>query len=383
MPGIYLDHNATTPVRPEVLETMLPYLTERIGNPSSLHRWGREAREGIEGARASVARLLGCAPAEIHFTSGGTEADNWAIKGVAAAAGRRGQRLVTTRIEHPAVLGACRYLERRGFEVVYLPVDALGVVDPTEVARAVDERTVLISVMHANNETGVLQPVAEIGALAWERGVPLHVDAVQSLGKVAVEVDRLSADLVAVSAHKIGGPKGVGALYVRSGMELESLAHGGGHEHGRRAGTENVAGIVGMGRAAELLLAELVTTRIALARLRDRLEQGVLATVDGVRVNGHPILRLPNTTNLSFAGVDSQDLVKGFDLLGVAAASGSACASDDPSPSHVLVAMGLGPREAAGAVRFSLGRQNTEAEVDRVLGLLPELVARLRRLPAL
>lgn len=382
MRRIYFDHNATTPLRPEVLEAMLPYLTEKIGNASSLHRWGREAREGIEKARLAVARGLGCSPEEVHFTSGGTEADNWAIKGVARSQGRRGRRLVTTAIEHYAVLQSCQYLERQGFEVVYVPVDGFGVVDPDDVAQALNDQTILVSVMHANNETGSLQPVEEIGALAWERGIPFHVDAVQTFGKVPVQVDRLNADLVSISAHKINGPKGVGALYVRRGMVLEPLTHGGGHEAGQRAGTENVAGIVGMGRAVELAQAEMAEEEIRLGRLRDRLEEGVLTSLDGVKVNGHPRLRLANTSNLSFRGVESEDLIMGLDLLGVAVASGSACASGEAEPSHVLLAMGLEPDLAASAIRFSLGWGNTEAEVEQVVQILPKLVRRLRGLSA-
>ena len=380
MSRIYLDHNATTPVRPEVLEAMMPYLTEKIGNPSSLHGWGQEARAGMEGARAALAGALRCDPEEVHFTSGGTEADNWAIKGVAAASRRRGGRIVTTAIEHYAVLQTCQHLAQRGYEVVYIPVDEGGIVDPGEVAQAVNDETALISVMHANNETGSIQPVEEIGSLAWERGIPFHVDAVQTFGKLPVKVDELNADLVSVSAHKINGPKGIGALYIREGMEIEALAHGGGHEWKRRAGTENVPGIVGMGKAVELRMAEMERMEPEMRRLRDRLEEGLVEGLDNVRVNGHPTLRLANTSNLSFGGIESEGIVLGLDLQGVAAASGSACASGETEPSHVLRAMGVESRLATGAVRFSLGWGNSEEQVDCVLQVLPKIVRRLREL---
>ena len=380
MSRIYLDHNATTPVRPEVLEAMMPYLTEKIGNPSSLHGWGQEARAGMEGARAALAGALRCDPEEVHFTSGGTEADNWVIMGVAAASKRRGRRIVTTAIEHYAVLHTCQHLAERGYEVIYVPVDERGIVDPGEVARVINDETALISVMHANNETGCIQPVEEIGSLAWERGIPFHVDAVQTFGKVPVKVDELNADLVSVSAHKINGPKGIGALYIREGMEIEALAHGGGHEWKRRAGTENVPGIVGMGKAVELRTAEMERVEPEMRRLRDRLEEGLLGALEDVQINGHPTLRLANTANLSFRGIESEGIVLGLDLQGVAAASGSACASGKTEPSHVLQTMGVEPRLASGAVRFSLGWGNNEEQVDRVLQVLPKIVRRLREL---
>jgi cysteine desulfurase len=375
--SIYLDHNATTPLRRDVLEAMLPYLVVGAGNPSSLHAWGRRGRQAVEQARAAVARLLGCLPDEICFTAGGTEADNLAIKGVAGLAGHR-RRVVTTAVEHPAVLGPCRALARQGYQIVHVPVSRDGVVDPDDVARAVDGNTLLISVMHANNETGVIQPVAAVAAVAWEHGIPLHVDAVQSVGKIPVRVDDLGVDLLALSAHKIGGPQGVGALYVRQGMALQSLLHGGGQEQGCRAGTENVAGIVGLGRAAERVLTEWGQAQAEWRQLRDRLEAGVRRAVAGVEVNGGAVARLPNTSNLSFAGVDSAALVATLDRGGVAVASGSACAAEDPAPSHVLLAMGLGPERATSAVRFSLGPGNHAAQIDHLLAQLPVWVAHLR-----
>jgi cysteine desulfurase len=377
-PRIYLDHNATTPLRPEVLAAMQDYLAGEFGNPSSLHRFGQAARAGLEEARARLALALGCAPGEVFFTSGGTEADNWALLGCAAARGKG--RIVTTAIEHHAVLHTCRHLEKQGYELCLARPDGRGWVDPGAVEALLDEHTVLVSAMHANNETGVLQPVAQIGRLARERGIPFHVDAVQSLGKEPVRVGELGADLVSVSAHKLNGPKGVGALYVRAGTPLQPWTHGGGHEGGRRAGTENTAGIAGFGRAVELALAQQAERRLLLEQLRDRLEAGILGAVEGVRVNGQGAPRLPNTLNISVEGVQSEALLLGLDLEGVAVSSGSACSAGGTEPSHVLLAMGLDRRLAAGSVRFSLGWGNSRAEVERVLAVLPGLVRRLRAL---
>ena len=375
---IYFDHNATTPLRPEVLEAMMPYLTSAVGNASSIHGFGREARDGVEGARNILARALGCASGEVYFTSGGTEADNWAIEGMARS--RRGRRIVTSAVEHHAVLHTCRHLQGRGYEVVWVPVDAFGVVDLEALESALDEDTSLVSIMHANNETGTIQPLAEVGRLARARGVPLHVDAVQSFGKLDFRVDDLNADLVSVSAHKINGPKGTGALYVRSGMEIEPWSRGGGQERGLRTGTENVAGIVGLGRAVELRLDEGRDLEREAGVLRDRLQRGLLQGVEDVRVNGHPQHRLANTLNLSFRAVEAEAVLLDLDLKGVAASSGSACAEGEPEPSHVLLAMGLAPRLASGSVRFSLGWGNTAEEVDYVVEIVPGIVQRLREM---
>ena len=379
MSRIYFDHNATTPMRPEVLEAMMPYLTTAVGNASSLHACGREARSAVEGARDILAGALGCRADEVYFTSGGTEADNWALEGTVRARG--GRRIVTSSVEHHAVLHSCRHLEERGCEVTYLPVDECGVVDLNAVEAALDEEgIVLVSIMHANNETGTIQPVAEIGRMARDKGVPLHVDAVQSFGKLDLRVDELNADLVSVSAHKINGPKGTGALYVRRGLEIEPWSRGGGQERGLRTGTENVAGIVGLGRAVELRQEEGKVLEKEAGVLRDRLQRGLLQRVEEVRVNGHPQRRLANTLNLAFQRVEAEAILLDLDLKGVAASSGSACAEGAAEPSHVLLAMGLAPRLAAGSVRFSLGWGNTAAEVDYVVETAPGIVQRLREM---
>lgn len=379
---IYLDHNATTPVRPEVASAMAPYLAEVSGNPSSLHRFGLEAREAVEGARARLASLLGAGAGDLHFTGGGTEADNWALKGVVAAARRarprQALRLVTTSIEHAAVLHPARYLADLGVDVAEAPASERGIVDVEALLAQVDERTILVSVMHANNETGVLQPVREIAAALRQRGVPLHVDAVQSFGKVPVRVEDLGADLVSLSAHKLYGPKGVGALYVRPGTALEPLIHGGGHEAGLRAGTENVAGIVGFAAAAALSVDEMAGLVERLTVLRDRLEAGIRERTEGAVPHGAWAPRLPNTLSVAFPGVDAEALVTALDLEGIAVSSGSACSAGRAGPSHVLLAMGVPPHVAASSLRFSLGRDNTADQVDAVLDCLPGQVARLR-----
>lgn len=373
---IYLDHNATTPMRPEVREAMWPYLGEEFGNPSSRHGPGRRAREAVEGARRQIAELLACDPGEVHFTSGGTEADNWALRGMAA---RSDGRVVVSSVEHHAVLQAAGELARAGREVVVLPVDGTGRVDPARVLEAVDGAAV-VSLILANNETGTIQPVSEIGAVLGARGVPFHVDAVQAFGKIPTRVDDLHADLVSLSAHKINGPKGVGALYVREGTDLAPWQLGGGHEHGMRAGTENVAAIVGFGAAAAIRRAEMDEQGRRQGRLRDRLESGLRERVEEVAVHGHPQRRLSNTLNISFRGVEAEAVLVGLDLEGVCASSGSACTEGAAEPSHVLLAMGVEPRLAAGALRFSLGWGNAEAEIDRVLEVVPGIVARLREL---
>jgi len=378
MARIYLDHNATTPVRPEVLEAMLPYFREHFGNASSVHAFGQEARGALEDARARVATLLGATPAEIVFTSGGTEADNLGVIGTARAAAARGRHLVTTAIEHEAVRHAHDRLAREGFEVTTVGPGPDGRIDPAAVAAALRPDTTLVSVMAANNETGVVQPVAEIGALCEARKIAFHVDAVQAAGKIPVEVTAWRATTVAIAGHKIYGPKGVGALYFRLGHRFESLQVGGDHEKGRRAGTENVPGAVGLGRACELAASELESSMPRITALRDRLEAELLSRVPNATRHGGDAPRIGNTAHLSFAGAEGEHVVLALDAQGIAVSAGPACKAGASSPSHVLLAMGV-PRELAqAAVRISLGRGTTDAEIDRVLEVLPRVVSAIR-----
>lgn len=375
---IYLDHAATTPVHPEVARAMQPYFGEVFGNPSSGHAFGREARAAVDAARREVAGLIGAGAEEVIFTSGGTEANNLALKGFAEANGRRGNHLITTAVEHHSVLESCHYLARRGFEVTFLPVDKHGRVDPDDVREAVTPETILISVMHANNEVGTVQPVAEIAGIARRRGVCLHVDAVQSAGVLQFSVREIGADLVSFSAHKMYGPKGVGALYVRQGVRLQPVMNGGGQEERRRAGTKDVAGIVGFARALRLAAEEGVERRERLTQLREQFLRGVTSRLEGVWLNGHPVLRLPGNLHLGFEGVEGSVLVHNLDLRGIAASTGSACSFGKPQPSHVLTAMGLSRREAYSGVRFTLGRATTAAEIGRTVEVLCREAARLR-----
>jgi len=375
---IYLDHNATTPVHPEVVEALLPFLRGKYGNPSSIHWAGRAVKGAVEEAREQVAALVGCEPGEVVFTSSGTEADNMAIKGVAAALGGRGSHIVTTQVEHPAVANPCLYLESHGFEVTRLPVDRDGLLDLERLEAAITDRTILISAMAANNETGVLFPVREIGEIALRRRVPFHCDGVQAAGKIPLSVKDDGISLLALSGHKLSAPKGVGALVVRRGVKCHPLIHGGSQERNRRGGTENVAGIVAFGRACAIARETMRDEMARLKVLRDRLEGGILARVPGARVNGHRELRLPTTTTITIPGVEADSLLMALDLEGIAVSSGSACSSGTLKPSPVLAAMGRTPEEARGAVRFSLGRGNTDGEIDRVLAVLPAIVARLR-----
>lgn len=380
---IYMDHNATTPVRAEVLEAMLPYYGPKYGNPSSIHASGREAKEGLERARDQVAKVLGCRADEVYFTSGGTEADNLAVKGAAWANRDMGDHLITARIEHHAVLNTCEYLEKQGFKVSYLPVDSQGRVDPEDVERGITPGTLLVSIMQANNEVGVVQPIAEIGKIVRRHGVPFHSDAVQAFTKLPTKVDDLGVDLLSLSGHKIYGPKGVGCLFIRKGTKLDSLLHGGHHERNRRAGTENVPAIVGLGKAAELGAGEMLEESREIAGLRDRLQEGILARIPDVRVNSQKAERLPGTLSVCFRYVEGESVLLGLDLKGIAASSGSACTSGAIEPSHVLTAMGVPPEEAQGSVRFSLGRENTPEEVDRVVEELVSILARLRAMSPL
>jgi cysteine desulfurase len=377
MQRVYLDNNASTPVLPEVQEAMRPYFGERFGNASSIHHHGQDTRAAVENARESVAALLGCRASEIVFTSGGTEADNLAIAGLAAA----GDHVITSSIEHHAVLFACKHLEDIGCEVTCLPVDGRGLVDPGDVRRALRPNTKLISIMMANNETGVLQPVEEIGKVAAEADVYFHTDAVQAAGKVQISVKRIGCDLLSISGHKIHGPQGVGALYVGKGTRIQPLFFGGRHERSRRAGTENVPGIVALGKAAELALQGLESGEDKrMAALRDRLQRGILAQVEEAGVNGDGAPRVPNTTNIYFDHIEGEAMVISLDLKGLAVSTGAACSSGAIEPSHVLTAMGLRGDRARASIRFSLGKQNTSEDVDFALALVPETVARLREL---
>ena len=380
MRRIYLDNNATTRVDPEVLEAMLPCYGELFGNPSSVHGYGQEAKEALDLAREQVADLLSSEPNEIVFTGGGTESDNLAIRGVMEAAPGTARHLVTSQIEHHAVIHTCQNLEKQGVKVTYLPVGREGVVDPEQVARAVRDDTRLISIMAANNETGALQPVREIGDIARERGVVFHSDAVQAAGKVPLDTAELGVDLLTISAHKFHGPKGVGALFVRKGTRLRPLFFGGGHERNRRAGTENVPQIVGLGRAAELARKSMDREGERVRRLRDWFEQEVQRRIPEVSINGRADSRLCNTSNLRFAGAEAEGLIINLDLAGVACSTGSACSSGAIEPSHVLTAMGLSPAEAFECLRFSLSKDTSREDLARVLDLLPDLVARQREM---
>src|SRR5574341_353741 len=374
---VYLDHNASTPVHPEVMVEMLPYFTEVYGNPSSIHAFGREAREGVDLARERISRVLRASPQEIVFTSGGTESDNFGMKGLAFARGKG--HLITSRVEHHAVLRTCQALEGFGFDVTYVGVDAHGRVDPDEIRRAIRPDTVAISIMNANSEVGTIQPIAEIGRLARERRVPLHVDAVQTFGKIPIDVEALGIDLLSFSGHKIYGPKGIAGLWIRKGTKMVSIQHGGEHERRRRAGTENVPGIVGLGKAAEVRARDMHAEAQRLAALRDRLWEGVRARIPDVRLSGHPTERLPGTASLLVRHVESESIVLGLDLKGIGVSAGSACTSGNVEPSHVLVAMGVPLDWAMGAVRCSLGRSTTAEDIDYVIDCVAMVVGKLRQ----
>ena len=383
MKRIYLDHAATTPTHPDVVEAMLPYFGESFGNPSSIHFLGQETRVVVDEARERIASLIGARSEEIIFTSGGTEADNFALKGVAFANVHKGNHIVTTSIEHHAVLESCKFLEERGFALTYLPVDKYGLVDPEAVRKALTDQTILISVMHANNEVGTIEPIAEIGKIAAEREVYLHTDAVQTVGQIPLNVDELGADLLAMSAHKLYGPKGIGALYIRKGTKIASFMHGGGQERGLRASTENVPGIVGFGKAVELAQKQQDAEARRLTSLRDRLINGLFERIPQIHLNGHPSQRLPNNVNVSLEYVEGEAVAISLDLEGIAASTGSACSSHDLESSHVLSALGVDPMLARSSLRLSLGRGTTEEDVERVLQSLPRIVARLRSLSPL
>jgi len=384
MQRIYLDYNATTPLRPEVRDAMMPYLTEAFGNSSSIHAYGREARTAIDTAREQVADLIGAkSPSEIVFTGSGTEADNHAIKGLTELEKSRGKgnhHIITSSVEHHAVLHTCQYLEQRGFEVTYLPVDRYGRIRVEQLREAIRDTTVLISIMHVNNENGTVQPLEEICEIAQEHEIPLHTDAVQSVGKLEMNVQALGVNLLAFSGHKIYAPKGIGVLYIRRGTRLANLVHGGAHERNRRAGSENVPAIVGLGIAADLAKQEQNAYAQHLAALTQRLRQGLDAHIDRLHYNGHPDHCAPGTLNVSFEAVEGESLILRLDMEGICVSTGSACTSGSMEPSHVLAALGLPPRLAQGTVRFSLGRNTTEAEIDEVIAKLPKVIQQMRTL---
>ena len=381
MQRVYLDHNATTPVHPAVVEAMTKVLREDFGNPSSVHHFGQRAKSAMDQARSSVASLIGADPSEVVFTSGGTESDNFAIRGAAEALdATRRRHLIATTIEHEAVLNTLKALAKRGRPTTLLRVDGTGIVAPDALKEALTDDTAIVSVMHANNEIGTIQPILELARIAHDRGALLHTDAVQTAGKVTVDVKALEVDLLSISAHKFYGPKGVGALWIRRGLRLLPVLTGGKHERSRRAGTENVAGIVGMGVAATLAAAKIDEEAKRISALRDRLEEGVLRAVPGTIVNGTRSPRVPNTTNISFDRIEAESLLIALDLEGVAVSTGSACSSGTLEPSHVLKAMGFPPHRTQNSIRFSLGAANTEAEVDRVVAILPGIVDKLRSL---
>ncbi len=380
---IYMDHAATTYVRPEVLEAMIPYHTGHFGNPSSIYGIARDAKKTVESARAQVAKALGALPEEIYFTSGGSESDNWAIKGIATANRKKGHHIITSSIEHHAVLNTCEFLEKEGFQVTYLPVDEFGLVNPDDLEKAITSETILISIMYANNEIGTIEPIGELGAIARKHHVYFHTDAVQAIGNVGIDVRSQNIDLLSLSAHKFYGPKGVGALYIRKGVKLANLIHGGGQEHGKRAGTENLAGIVGLGKAIDLAVADIPGHNVKVRAMRDRLLDGVLRTIPHAKLNGHPEKRLAGNFNVSFDFIEGESMLLWLDDEGICGSTGSACTSGSLSPSHVLLACGMPAESAHGSLRLTLGDENTADDVDRVLDVLPKVVAKLRNMSPL
>ncbi len=380
---VYLDYNATSPLDPEVRDAMDPYYQTKYGNASSIHSFGREARAAVDEAREKVAGLIGAGEEEIVFTSGGSEADNFAIKGMAYAHEHKGKHIITSSTEHQAILNTCEYLQGKGFHITYLPVDKYGLVDPENLKQAFTEETILVSIMLANNEIGTIQPIKELAKITRERKVYFHTDAVQAIGKIPVDVEKLGVDLLSLSGHKFYGPKGAGALYIKKGIKIDPLIHGGHHERQRRAGTENVPGIVGLGKTSESTSREMENRKGHLLHLRDKLEKGIGERIDDVKLNGHPQKRLPNTLNISFKFIEGESLIINLDLKGVAVSTGSACTSGSLKPSHVLLAMGVSPKIAQGSIRFSLGKENREEDIDYVLDVLPEIVDRLRKISPL
>ena len=379
----YMDHSATSPVDPEVLEAMLPYFKESFGNASTLYSLGREARTAMEKARKQVASLIGARAEEVYFTSGGTESDNLAIKGTLSRLNGKGNHIITSAIEHPAVEETCKYLEKIGYTVTYLPVGEDGIVKLEDLKESIRKDTILITIMHANNEIGTIQPIKEIGALAREKGILFHTDAVQSVGKIPVNVEDMNVDLLSISAHKLYGPKGVGALYIRKGVRIDPLFHGGGHEKGMRPGTENIPGIVGLGKACQLAEENLDKNMEYVASLRDQLIKGVLGSIEQSYLNGHPTKRLPNNANFRFSSIEGESLILQLDFNGINASTGSACSSNKLEPSHVLMAIGLEEVDAHGSLRISLGKENTHEDVDSSIVAIKEVVEKLRSMSPL
>ena len=383
MKPIYLDYAATTPADPEVVQAMLPYFHDAFGNPSAIYSYGQDAKNAVEEARTKVAVLIGARDDEIVFTGSGTEADNFALKGVAFANKSKGNHIITSSIEHHAVLESCKFLGKMDFKITYLPVDSYGLVDPQEVKKAITGKTIIISVMHANNEVGTIQPISDISKIAKEAGVYFHTDAVQTAGHIPTDVKELGVDLLAMSAHKLYGPKGVGLLYIKKGTKILPFMNGGAQERGRRASTENVPGIVGFGKAAELAGLEFNSEAARITRLRDKLITGIQKNIEHIRLNGHPVKRLPNNVNVSVEFVEGEAMCLNMDMSGICISTGSACSSTSLEASHVLLAIGLDPVNAHGSLRFTLGKWTTEEEIDKVLETLPRIVAKLRAMSPL
>lgn len=375
---IYFDNAATTPVRKEVLDTILPYFSEHYGNASSVYSIARESKKAIDKAREQVANALGAEPAEIFFTAGGSESDNWALKGIAESMSSKGKHIITSVIEHHAILHTCEYLESKGFEVTYLPVDGYGKIRIEDLKAAIRPDTILISIMFANNEIGTIEPIAEIGKIAKEKGIYFHTDAVQAVGHVKIDVKEMNIDMLSLSGHKLGAPKGIGALYIRKGVKLKSFIHGGAQERGRRAGTENVPGIVGLGKAIEIAVNEMDEVTPKLIKMRDKLITELTSKISHTKLNGHPVDRLPGNVNLSFEFIEGESMLLFLDMNGICASSGSACTSGSLDPSHVLLSIGLPHEKAHGSLRLTLGHMNTEEEVDYIIEKLPPIVQRLR-----
>ena len=378
MNRIYFDNAATTPVHKEVVDAMLPYFTENFGNPSSVYQIAQINKKAVDDSRETIAKAIGAQANEIFFTSGGSEADNWAIKGIALAHKNKGNHIITTKIEHHAVLHTCEFLEKNGFEVTYLDVDENGMVHPEDVEAAIKETTILISIMYANNEIGTINPIKEIGAIAKAHKIPFHTDAVQAIGQVRIDVKEENIDLLSLSAHKINGPKGMGVLYIRRGLKIENLIHGGAQERGRRAGTENVPGIVGLAKAMELAYTDFEAKIEKMTALRDKLIKGLLENIPYTKLNGHPTMRLANNSNIGVEYVEGESLLLLLDMNGISGSSGSACTSGSLDPSHVLLAIGIPHERAHGSIRLTLGSQNTEEEIDKVIEVMPGIVQRMR-----